>query len=105
MRSGTVPRIPRGRAQEPRPNPLSQRRSLALVAWLGKSARKRTSGRGGYYCAVAMLLKLTCREGVSDPDTDQLFRGGGDWRAADPEDIETFRRHGLLPNDPDQRTR
>lgn len=65
---------------------------------VGQKLPKKDNWSRGYFCAVAVLLKLNYSEGVSGPDADELFRSGGDWRRADPEDIETFRRHGLLPN-------
>lgn len=51
----------------------------------------------GYFCAVAVYLKESCQEGVADTMAKSLFGQGGDWRKADPEDIETFRIHGLIP--------
>jgi hypothetical protein len=50
----------------------------------------------GYFCAVAVLCKETQAEGCADTDVVSLFRQGGDWRMADPEDIQTFLLHGLL---------
>jgi hypothetical protein len=50
----------------------------------------------GYFCAVAVFLKENYSEGVAGSDAQSLFRQGGDWKKADPEDIETFRTHGLI---------
>lgn len=61
-------------------------------------AEKRDEWARGYFCAVALYLRENYQEGTSGTEADSLFRMGGDWRKADPEDIETFRAHGLLPN-------
>jgi len=53
--------------------------------------------RRGFFCAVAVLLKQTCHPGISTPDLTSLFKAGGDWKDADPEDVKTFREHGLIP--------
>jgi hypothetical protein len=53
----------------------------------------------GFFCAVAVLLKETCAEGCASTEAKDLFNQGGDWRNADPEDIETFKLHCLI--DPD----
>jgi hypothetical protein len=53
----------------------------------------------GYFCAVAVFLKENYSEGVAGSDVQSLFRQGGDWKKADPEDIETFRIHGLIPSE------
>lgn len=46
-----------------------------------------------------MLLRETCAEGAANTDAVSLFKNGGPWRDADAEDIETFKRHGLIaPN-------
>lgn len=50
----------------------------------------------GYFCAVAILLKETCAPGCASQEATDLFRKGGDWRKADPEDIETFKFHSLV---------
>ena len=50
----------------------------------------------GYFCAVAVFLKENYSEGVAGSDVQSLFRQGGDWKTADPEDIETCRIHGLI---------
>jgi hypothetical protein len=50
----------------------------------------------GYFCAVAALINTHGR----NTDTDELFRAGGDPALADPEDIETFRAHGLMEGRP-----
>lgn len=46
----------------------------------------------GYYCAVAQALR---EEGGTTTLIESLFRNGGDWREADPEDIALFKQHGL----------
>lgn len=78
--------------------------SLRCDGVVGQKRPKKDEWSRGYYCAIAMMLKRNYAEGVSGPDTGELFRSGGDWRQADPEDIETFRRHGLLPNKVDMPT-
>jgi len=47
----------------------------------------------GYFCAVAALLKAGF-----DQCAKHLFPMGGDWKFADPADIEVFREHGFLQN-------
>jgi hypothetical protein len=48
----------------------------------------------GYYCAVATLLK---EDGLTT-QVRSLFAQGCSWHVADPDDIELFRRHGLIPS-------
>lgn len=50
----------------------------------------------GYFCAVATFLKENFADGVSGTESNSLFRQGGNWRVAAREDIETFKRHGLI---------
>lgn len=50
----------------------------------------------GYFCAVAVYLKNNFVEVCFDSFIEEMFKAGGDWRNADPEDIATFRAHGLL---------
>lgn len=59
--------------------------------------KKRDEWVRGYFCAVAMYLKLHFAPGCHDHQADELFNGGGDWHDADPEDIETFKEYGLIP--------
>lgn len=47
----------------------------------------------GYFCAVAALINM---DDCVNTDAKELFGAGGDPMLADPEDIETFRRHGLI---------
>lgn len=53
----------------------------------------------GYFCAVSVLLRETCAYGVISTDVRSLFEQGGDPKNADPEDLATFKRYGLLKND------
>ena len=47
----------------------------------------------GYLCAVAKMIEL---DGLVRSDVKMLFHAGGDWRLADPLDIEVFVEHGLV---------
>jgi len=58
----------------------------------------------GFFCAVAVYIKESCQENVYDTMAQSLFRQGGDWKNADPQDIEVFRSHGLIQHN-DERTR
>jgi len=63
------------------------------------SAAKRSHDwERGYFCAVAVLLKENFADGVSGTESNSLFRQGGDWSKAHPDDIGTFRKHGLIPD-------
>jgi hypothetical protein len=57
---------------------------------------KKDNWLRGYFCCLAIAIKSDCAEGVTQPIHDELFTGGGDWRKADPEDVETFVRHQLI---------
>lgn len=62
--------------------------------------RKRDDWRRGFFCAVAIYVKENYNEGGSAAsEIAGWFRMGGDWRDADPEDIATFRAHGLIKED------
>lgn len=56
---------------------------------------KRDFARG-YFCAVAALLHM---EGCNTTEVSELFRAGGDWTLADPQDIAAFRAAGLVPQE------
>lgn len=60
------------------------------------STRDNRQWARGYFCAVATLLKETMAKGAADTACVSLFRQGGKWNDADPEDIETFKQHGLI---------
>lgn len=47
----------------------------------------------GFFCAVACLLH---EQGAVTAEIRSLFGQGGDWREADPEDIDLFRKYGLV---------
>lgn len=48
----------------------------------------------GYLCAIAKIIEAEDRVTA---DVASLFTAGGDWRLADPLDIEVFVKHGLVP--------
>lgn len=52
----------------------------------------------GYFCAVACYLNENCADGVASTEAKSMFSQGGDWRKAAAEDIETFKKHGLIPH-------
>jgi hypothetical protein len=54
---------------------------------------KRQDWTRGYFCAVANRIK---GDGQADQLSTELFKAGGDWRQADPEDIAVFELHGLI---------
>ena len=51
----------------------------------------------GYFCAIAKVIEAEDRVAA---DVESLFRAGGNWRLADPLDIEVFVEHGLVPFPP-----
>lgn len=75
--------------------------ALEVLRTLPSSERTRTSSASsawlqGYFCAVAALLRS---EGAATAAVSELFRSGGDWRLADPDDIALFEQHGLTAPD------
>ncbi len=60
----------------------------------GVGTRRHAEWSRGYYCAVAVLLRET---GCASSEVRSLFEQGGGVEHADPEDVELFREHGLLP--------
>jgi len=70
-----------------------------ILSGLDETPCSPSSFERGYFCAVAVFLKENYSEGVAGSDAQSLFRQGGDWRKADPEDIETFRLHDLIPSE------
>ena len=68
---------------------------------IGSSGCSASEWARGYFCAVAMLVKENYQEGCHGTEVRSLFLGGGDYRLADSEDIETFRRHGLISQNAD----
>lgn len=64
---------------------------VTLLKMVKKDAEPNNWLRG-YYCAVAQALR---EEGGTTTLIESLFRNGGDWREADPEDIALFKQHGL----------
>lgn len=61
-----------------------------------KTAPASSAWLRGYFCAVAALLRS---EGAATSAVRELFRSGGDWRLADPDDIAMFEQHGLTAPD------
>lgn len=63
---------------------------------VGSSGCSASEWARGYFCAVAQFVKENYQEGCHGTEVRSLFQAGGDWRLADTEDIETFRRHRLI---------
>ena len=75
---------------------MSNTRKQTRRPKVGSSGCSASEWARGYFCAVAMLVKDNYQEGCHGTEVRSLFQGGGDWRLADAEDIETFRLHGLI---------
>lgn len=69
------------------------RRIGGRMVELVDAAAAATQWSRGYYCAVAVLLRV---EGCVTADVRDLFNQGGGAAHADQEDIELFRQHGLM---------
>ena len=51
----------------------------------------------GYLCAIAKIIEY---DGLVRPEIADLFRSAGDWKLADPFDVEIFVEYGLIQRRP-----